>query len=358
MKTWQKLKNHLELWERYFIREKVLTAIRRFFLDRSFHEVETPYLTGSLPPESYLDIFETTLLDRHRNPKRAFLPTSPEPFLKKLLVAGIGNCFALPKSFRNTENMSHTHNPEFTILEWYRVNADYTDIMADCEELLVFINTYLLRSKPESGTTRATTLRYQGKTVDLTAPWERLSMVEAFRRYAKMDLTHALTRETIVPIAKKKGYAVQGSDGWEELFDQLFLNEVEPRLGKGRPTILYDYPVALAALSQKKKSDPRFAERFEFYIEGLELGDGYSELTDWKEQLARFHLEHEERKRLGKVEHPIDMDFIEALKTGLPECSGIAIGVDRLIMLFADARDIADTLFFPAGELFEDSENS
>ena len=361
MKTWQKLREHPELWERYFVREKVLTAIRRFFLDRNFHEVETPYLTGSLPPESYLDIFETTLLNRHRNPKRAFLPTSPEPFLKKLLVAGIGNCFALPKSFRNTENQSKTHNPEFTILEWYRVNvypersrgADYTDIMSDCEELLVFINTYLLRSKPDHGTTRATTLRYQGKTVDLTAPWERLSMGEAFRRFAKMDLTVALTKEAITPIAKKKGYSVRKSDGWEELFDQIFLNEVEPRLGKGRPTILYDYPLQLAALSQKKKSDPRFAERFELYIEGLELADAYTELTDWKEQLARFKLESQERKRLGKVEHPIDMDFIEALKVGMPPAGGIAVGVDRLIMLFADVNDIADTMFFPAGELFD-----
>lgn len=353
MKTWQKLRQHPELWERYFVREHVLTAIRRFFLDRNFHEVETPYLTGSLPPESYLDIFETTLFNRHRNAKRAFLPTSPEPFLKKLLVAGIGNCFTIPKSFRNTEDMSHTHNPEFTILEWYRVKANYTDIMADCEELLVFINTYLLRSKPASGTTRATTLRYQGRSVDLTAPWERLSMVEAFGRYAKMDLTRAFTKETIAPLAKKKGYMVRGTDGWEELFNQIFLNEVEPHLGRGRPTILYDYPFALAALSKRKESDPRFAERFEFYIEGLELGDGYSELTNWKDQLTRFQAERKERKRLGKVEHPIDMDFIEALKVGMPPSGGIAIGVDRLIMLFADARDIADTLFFPAGELFE-----
>lgn len=352
MKTWQKLRSHPELWERYFVREKVLTAIRRFFLDREFHEVETPYLTGSLPPESYLDIFETTLLDRHRRPKRAFLPTSPEPFLKKLLVAGLGNCFALPKSFRNTEDKSRTHNPEFTILEWYRVNADYTDIMADCEEILIFINTYLERSRAGHGATKSTDLMYQGKRVDISSPWERLSMTEAFRRYAKMDLAKALTRRAIVPMARKKGYAVADRDGWEELFDQIFLNEIAPRLGRGKPTILYDYPIALAALSQKKKSDPRFAQRFEFYIEGLELGDAYTELTDWKEQLARFQLEYKERRRLGKVEHPIDMDFIEALKIGMPRAGGIAVGVDRLIMLFADVNDIADTMFFPGKELF------
>ena len=353
MKTWQLLKKHPELWERYFIREKVLTAIRRFFFDRKFHEVETPYLTGSLPPESYLDIFETTLLDRQRTPTKAYLPTSPEPFLKKLLVAGVGNCFALPKSFRNTEDKSKTHNPEFTILEWYRVNADYTDIMDDCEELLQFINTYLQRSSVQQGAKKPTELTYQGKHVDFSSPWERLSICEAFLRYAKFDLTKALNLKDLAPIAKKKGYTVTSNDTWEELFHLIFLNEIEPKLGRRKPTIIYDYPVSLAALSRKKKSDPRFAERFEFYIEGLELGDAYSELTDWKEQLARFKEEEEERKRLGKVAHPMDMDFIEALKVGMPEAGGIAVGVDRLIMLFADATDIADTLFFPAKDLFD-----
>ncbi len=354
MKTWQKLRSTPGLWERYFVREKVLTAIRRFFLDRKFHEVETPYLTGSLPPESYLDVFETTLYDRFRHPRRAFLPTSPEPFLKKLLVAGIGNCFALPKSFRNTENMSLTHTPEFTILEWYRVGADYTDIMRDSQELVLFINAYLQRTRSSNtgAGTRPHELTYQKKHVDLSAPWEKISVVEAFARYAHMDLTRALDLKKITPVAAKKGYRVRPTDTWEELFDQIFLNEVEPRLGRGKPTILYDYPIGLAALARQKKSDPRFAERFELYIEGLELGDAYSELTDWKEQLVRFKLESEERTRLGKVEHPIDMGFIEALKAGLPPCGGIAVGVDRLIMLFADSRDIAETLFFPAKEEF------
>ena len=353
MKTWQKLRKHPQLWERYFIREKVLTAIRRFFLDRGFHEVETPYLTGSLPPESYLDVFETTLLDRNRKRTRAFLPTSPEPFLKKLLVAGIGNCFSLPKSFRNTEDKSKTHNPEFTILEWYRVDADYTDIMRDCEELLLFINAYLMRSGKGEGTSRPTELVYQGKRVDIAAPWERLTMIEAFKTYAHINLEHALEREPLAKLAKAKGYRVAATDEWEEIFHQIFLNEVEPHLGRRKPTILYEYPSDLAALAELKKDDDRFAERFEFYVEGLELGDAYTELTDWEEQLARFELEEAERSRLGKIAHPIDMDFIEALKVGMPRAGGIAVGVDRLIMLFADASDIADTLFFPAKDLFQ-----
>lgn len=372
MKTWQQLHNNPALWKRYFVREKVLTAIRRFFFDRGFHEIETPYLTGSLPPESYLDIFETTLLDRNRKPIKAFLPTSPEPFLKKLLVAGVGNCFALPKSFRNTEDKSTTHNPEFTILEWYRAKADYTHIMRDCEELLLFINTYLQRTpsvvpanagiqrrehqipdRVGDDKNKPKIFMYQGRRVDLSPPWERLSIIEAFEKYATFDIRRALTLAGLAPIALKKGYKVSPSDTWEELYDQIFLNEIEPHLGRGKPTIIYDYPASQAALSRKKKSDPRFAERFEFYIEGLELGDAYSELTDWEEQLARFKEEEAERKRLGKVMHPMDMDFIEALKTGMPPAGGIAVGVDRLIMLFADATDIADTLFFPAKDLFE-----
>lgn len=353
MKTWQLLRNNPTLWERYFVREKVLTAIRRFFFDRKFHEIETPYLTGSLPPESYLDIFETTLLDRHRNPTKAYLPTSPEPFLKKLLVAGVGNCFALPKSFRNTEDKSTTHNPEFTILEWYRVKADYMDIMRDCEELLLFINTYLQRSSAVKSDQKPTEIIYQGEHVDLFPPWERLTVVQAFKKYAHFDLEKALTRDVLAKIAGIKGFHVGKNDTWEDIFHLLLLNEVEPHLGRGKPTIIYEYPASLAALSRKKKSDPRFAERFEFYIEGLELGDAYSELTDWKEQLTRFKEEEKERKRLRKVAHPIDMDFIEALKTGMPEAGGIAVGVDRLIMLFADVTDIADTLLFPSKDLFD-----
>lgn len=356
MKTWQKLRQTPTLWERYFIRERVLTAIRRFFLDRGFHEVETPYLTGSLPPESYLDVFETTLLNRQRQARRAFLPTSPEPFLKKLLVAGIGNCFALPKSFRNGEDMSDRHTPEFTILEWYRVKADYTDIMRDCEELLVFINTYLRRTTKKRGVgTAPTKLVYQGNTVDLTPPWERLTVVEAFNKYAGVDLLSALDEGGMKRVARGKGYSILPKDSWERVFHLIFLNEVEPNLGRGKPTIIYEYPVDLAALARTNPSDPRFAERFEFYIEGLELGDAYSELTDWKEQLTRFKLEAAERRRLGKVEHPMDMDFIEALKAGMPPTGGIAVGVDRLIMLFADVTDIADILFFPGKELFENA---
>lgn len=352
MKTWRKLRKNPELWKRYFIREKVITAIRTFFFNQQFHEIEAPILIANPPAESYLDVFQTTLFDRNRKPINAYLSTSPEVPLKKLMVAGLGNCFSLTKSFRNMETDSVLHNPEFTILEWYRVGADYRDIMKDCEELLLFINTYLMRISQKAETKNPGKLTYQGKQVLLAPPWERLTVAESFARWANIHFDDFLAEKKARAIARSKGYAVHETTTWEELFNQIFLNEIEPHLGKKRPTILYEFPGAMGALARRKRSDPRFAERFEFYIEGLELGDCYSELTDWKEQQERFEHELDEIKRLGKTQYEYDHDFIDALKMGLPECSGIAVGVDRLVMLFANAKSIQETLLFPADELF------
>ncbi len=347
MTTWKTLHNNPKLWDRYFVREKVTRAIRTFFDSRGFHEIETPLLIAHPPAESYLDVFETTLFDRHRKPTKAYLSTSPEVSLKKLMVAGLGNCYSLTKSFRNMETHGKLHNPEFTILEWYRVGADYTDIMKDCEKLILHLNRFKLNNHPN-------TLMYQGKTIDLTPPWERVTIAESFQRYAGVNFDEFFDIARAKEIVRKKGYQVDKNTSWEKLFNQIFLNEVEPRLGQGKPTIVYEYPAQMAALAKNKDSDPRFAERFEFYIAGLELGDCYSELTDAKEQEERFNTELAEVKRLGKTSYDYDHDFIEALKVGLPPCSGIAVGVDRLVMLFADTDDIADTLFFPGSEEFEE----
>ncbi len=343
MKTWRKLHIKEVPWDRYFVREKVRKTIRSYFESNNFHEVETPILVANPPAESYVDVFETTLLDRHRNGQKVYLTTSPEVALKKLLVAGIGDCYSLTKSFRNMETQSRSHTPEFTMLEWYRVGVDYHAIMEDCERLLLSL-AQTIRSDGQ--------LIYQGKHVDLTAPWERLTVAEAFQTYAHISFDAFFDMDTAKRIAKEKGYAVEEHTTWEELYNQIFLNEVEPHLGRGKPTILYEFPGSMAALAKTKASDPRYAERFEFYIEGLELGDCYSELTDPVEQEKRFENELEEIKRLGKTSYDYDHDFIDALKVGLPTCSGIAVGVDRLIMLFADTLDIADTMFFPSVEEF------
>jgi EF-P lysine aminoacylase GenX len=366
MQTWKKLRDNPKLWDRYSVREKVIKAIRSFFDERGFHEVETPILIAHPAAESYLDVFETTLLDRQRNPTKVYLSTSPEVALKKLLVAGIGNCYSITKSFRNMETQSRLHNPEFTILEWYRVGANYMDIMKDCEELVLSIRSVIPGplfhkgtrnpSSPKTGSRLKgrddNTLTYQGKTIDLTPPWERISVAEAFKKWATIDFDEFFDEKSAKQIAQRKGYRVEKGTTWEELYNQIFLNKIEPRLGRGKPTILYDFPGAMGALAKKKSSDPRFSERFELYIAGLELGDCYSELTDWKEQEERFESELRELRKLGKTVYDYDHVFIEALKVGLPECSGIAVGVDRLVMLFADTKDIAETMFFPGEELF------
>ena len=347
MTTWRKIRDNPKLWRRYFVRETVLREIRKFFVDQAFHEIETPLLVGSLPPESYLDVFETTALSRTGKRIRAFLPTSPEPYLKKLLAAGVGNCFAITKSFRNSEDMSETHVHEFTILEWYRIHADYTAIMDDVEGLVCTLAGIIYPS------VSLNEIPYNGKKINLTRPWDRMSVSEAFLKYAEMDLSHALTREEMAKIATGKGYTIGKGDTWEILFNQIFLNEIESQLGIGKPVILYDYPAELAALARRKPADLRFAERFEFYIAGLEMGDAYSELTDHKEQQERFLEEQKKRISLKKIQHPIDVDLIDALKAGMPPCGGIAVGVDRLIMFLSDVCDIKDTLLFPPQDLFD-----
>ncbi|MFH0750186.1 MAG: EF-P lysine aminoacylase EpmA [Candidatus Gottesmanbacteria bacterium] len=344
MNTWRQLRATPKLFGRYFVRERVIKIIRSFFDKHQFHEVETPILIAHPAAESYLDVFETTLLDRNRNKKVAYLSTSPELALKKLIVAGIGNCYSITKSFRNTETNSNTHMPEFSILEWYRVGSHYEKIMDDCEKLLRSICLQL---------TKSTILHYQGISFDLNQKWERISVKEAFKQYADVDLDTFFSLKKAQNVSKERGYTILSSTTWEELYNQMFLNEIEPHLGKEKPTIIYGFPNAVAALSKKNEDDPRYANRFEFYIGGLELGDCYEELTDWKEQQKRFDAELAEIKRLGKTSYVYDHDFIKALKVGMPETSGIAVGLDRLIMLFGNMTDISDTTFFPSKELFE-----
>jgi len=352
MQTWKRLKNDPKLWQSFFLREKIIKAIRDFFYQENFHEVETPLLTPRLIPESYLNVFKTYLSDRAGNKTRMFLTTSPEASIKKLLVAGIGDCFEITKSFRNRETGSATHHPEFTILEWYRVNANYKDIMKDCEELMLYI---LKRIKEAQRT-----LTYQNIKIDLSPPWEKISMFEALEKYAGIDFNQITQNirgndnsemfplDKIAKVARKKGYEVAKNNSWEEIFNQIFLNEIEPHLGTdGKPTIIYDYPKPLAALAKTKKDDPRLVERFEFYIAGLESGDGCSELTDYYEQKKRFKSELSLMKDKNKTEVFPDEDFLEALKIGLPNCAGVAVGIDRLVMLFADASSIEDILLFP-----------
>lgn len=348
VKTWQKIKENPKLIEKYLIREKVIDTTRCFFKNQNFHEVFTPILVPIPSAESNLEVFETALKTSQGTNRRGFLIMSPEYSLKKLICAGIGNVFEITRCFRNEEEVSRLHNPEFTMIEWYRVGATYLDVMRDVENLFVEI------VKSVGNTNDLTKWIYQGETYDISLPWERISVAEAFKKFANIDIDTLLSENKLKLVASNKGYSVSSTTTWEQLFYQIFFNEVESNLKKShRPFFVYDYPLSQAALAKRKKEDPRFAERFEAFLAGVELGNCFSELTDHVEQQARFKDDLELRKRLGKTEYGVDEDLIKALKSGMPEVSGIAVGVDRLVMLAANVPAISDVLFFPAHEIFD-----
>jgi lysyl-tRNA synthetase class 2 len=319
MKTWQRIKSDPNLLKTYFVRERVIQIIRKYFLDQSFHEVFTPIMVPVPSIEPNLEVFQTELRTAKGIKRKAFLISSPEYAHKRLLAAGVGNIFEITKSFRNEEEVSRLHSPEFTILEWYKVNSDYTDIMRDFEQLFLKI----------IGSNK---MVYQTEEYDLTLPWPRFRFEDLFKKYANVDVSK-------VP---------------DEDFYKIYFNKIEPELLKlKKPYFVCDYPITQASLSRPKKDDPRFAERFEVFLAGVELGNCFSELTDAEEQHKRFEEDLAARKSLGKTDFPIDEDFITALKSGMPECSGIAVGIDRLIMLAADVPSVSDTIFFPDDEMFD-----
>ncbi len=347
-KTWQKIKANQELLPQYLMREKVIDVIREFFKSKQFHEAQTPVLVPVPSIEPNLEVFKTELTTSLQKKRSAFLIMSPEYSLKKLLAAGIGNVFEITRCFRNEEEASRQHNPEFTMLEWYRTEADYLEIMDDFEALFIRI---IQVTQPQADLTH---WEYQGEYYDLSSPWERISVAEAFERFAHIDVETLLSKSQLLVVGKEKGYRVDETTTWEQMFYQIFFNEIEPSLkNSGKPTFIYDYPLSQASLARKKQRDPRFAERFEVYLAGLELGNCFSELVDAPEQRSRFEADLQARKTLDKTDYPIDEDLLAALESGLPQVAGIAVGVDRLIMLAANVDSVAETLFFPANELFD-----
>jgi len=313
------------------IRQQIIDGIRQFFKSQGFTEVETPLLVPYPDPSPFNEVFEVSPVLG----KRAFLTPSPEFYMKKLLAAGSGNIFQICKAFRDSPETSPLHNPEFTILEWYRIKADYTNIMRDCENLINFLN-----SQPATR-----------KLNNFSPPWQRISIKQSFQKYAGVNLDEFLDPQKARQICQKKGYQASENSTWEQLYHQIFLNEIEPKLPKEKPLILYDYPAPLAALARLKPTNPRYAERFEFYLAGLEIGNGYSELIDPQEQEKRLRQDIEARKSLGMRLFDYDKEFVEAVKN-LPPCGGIAVGVDRLIMALTGAKTISEVLPFPTQKIF------
>jgi lysyl-tRNA synthetase class 2 len=305
--------------------------------------VQTPILTKDISTEPYIDPISVKFFDDRNKDYHGYLITSPEYSLKKLLAQGFQNIFEITKAFRQKEALGGLHNPEFTILEWYRTQANYRQVMKDTEELV-----YSLVKKFH----HHSYLFYQGQKINVSLPWLRISVKQAFKRYAKINLDKTRNLQYFKTIAKEKGYHLPEHCNWNDLFYLIFLNEVEPQLPKDKAIFLYDYPLPQAALAKKKSKKSFYAERFEAYLGGMEICNAFSELLDWREQLKRLKEDQKERQKLKKEAIKIDKTFISALKSKIPPTSGNALGIDRLEMLLLDIKDIDELLPFPAKRLF------
>ena len=326
---------------RLVLRQRIKAALRALFEEQGLQEVETPALQISPGLEPNLTAFATEIqspADRQSHP--LFLHTSPEFAMKKLLVAGAGPIFQFARVFRNAERSS-THHPEFTMLEWYRPGETYQVLMEDCARVLSTTLKVAGRSD----------FSWAGKTC-APGPIEILSMVELFACYAKIDLPACLPndelgRTRLAEAARRLDIHYSTDDDWDDLFFRIFLSRIEPHLGIGRPHIVTDYPVHMAALARVNPEDPRFAERFELYVCGLELANAFGELTDAEEQARRFGEDQSLREKKQGIAYPVDEDFLAALQYGLPLSSGIALGFDRLVMLASGAERIEEVLWLP-----------
>lgn len=322
-------------------RGRIQSAIRGWLAEEGIIEVDPAALAISPGNEAHLHAFATDALAEDGQGRRMYLHTSPEFAMKKLLAAGERQIAAFAHVWRNRER-GPLHSPEFTMLEWYRVGADYTRLMADCAALL----------RLAALAAGAKTLRFGKAECDPFALPERLSVADAFQRHAGIDLTASLRadgttdRTTLAAQAGGAGLRVAPDDTWSDIFSKLLVEFVEPHLGHGRATILDRYPVAEAALARPAPDDPRFAERFELYACGVELANGFGELTNAPEQRRRFEAEMAEKSRIYGESYPIDEDFLAALAL-MPDAAGIALGFDRLVMLATGAPRIDTVIWAP-----------
>lgn len=343
LKNWQKYRLNPQLKEIQYKRAYIKDLIREFFKKEGFLEAQTPILVKHAGMEPYLSPISLYFKDDQKRKFKGFLITSPEYSLKKMLAAGFDKIFEITKAFRQEESFGGYHNIEFTILEWYRTNADYFKIMEDTERLINFLTKKLFKKD---------FFIYKNLKIDVSLPFKRLSLKEAFLNFANIDLDKTKSLKYFKKKVLEKGYKLLKKVDQNDLFYLIFLNEIEPKLDKTKPIFLYDYPIYQGALAKKKNDNPFYVERFELFIGGLEIANAFSELLDYKEQYQRLKKEQQLRKKLKKEFIEIDKDFINALKSGIKPTGGIALGVDRLEMLLLNISDINDLLMFPDRDLF------
>lgn len=325
----------------YLLKRNRITAdVRTWFVTNGFIEVETPALQVSPGNETHLHAFATELIGTGGEREPRFLRTSPEFACKKLLAAGETRIVEFARVYRNRERGA-LHHPEFTLVEWYRANESYETVMEDC--------TALLATAAQS--VRAERLAFRGKTVDPFVPPERLTVAEAFDRHAGIDLLATVQsgqgdRDKLNAAAEQAGIATAADDTWGDIFSRILVERVEPCLGNGRATVLYEYPLPMAALARAKPGNDAVAERFELYACGVELANGFGELTDADVQRARFKAAMDEKERIHGDRYPVDEDFLSAL-ANMPPAAGVALGFDRLVMLAAGADRIDQVIWAP-----------
>ncbi len=318
-----------DLFER---RRRLKEALRVFFLDRGFDEVETPVIVPAPGQEPHLDPFRTQL-DDGESGKEMFLITSPEYFHKRLLAAGFEKIFEIARTFRNGPSETRgLHHHEFTMVEWYRAFASYEEIMVDMEELVYTLAIDVAFERAEQ----------------LKPPYARLSMKEAFERFAGVDLQPFLDNDPgfARDEASRNAFGLNPDDPLRTRYFKIFVGGVEPALGRGEPVFLIDFPASEASLSKISEHRSNVCERFELYIDGVELANGFTELNDPEEQKQRFAAETEERKAAGGLPVPQDPSFLDALELGMPPSGGVALGFDRLIMLLLGEKELSSVVPF------------
>ena len=341
---WWTPSQHADRRAGLLVRNRIQAALRAWLAARDFVEVDPSALAISPGNEVHLHGFATQAIGNDGVPRAMYLHTSPEFAMKKLLAAGEVKIAAFAHVWRNRERGA-LHSPEFTMLEWYRVAEDYTVLMDDCV-------AFLRLAAQVAG---ADVLQFRGVACDPFAPVERLSVQDAFVRYAGIDLLGSVDgagvpiRSALAAGMDSAGVRYAADDTWSDMFSRVLAERVEPHLGHGRITILDRYPVAEAALARPAADDGRVAERFEVYACGVELANGFGELTNPGEQRRRFALEMDEKVRIYGERYPVDEDFLAALAV-MPNACGIAMGFDRVVMLAVGAARIDDVIWAPVPE--------
>lgn len=315
----------------FLLRSGIIKAMRRFLDDRGFLEVETPTMhtiAGGAAARPFITHHNALDID-------IYMRIALELHLKRLLVGGMERVYELGRVFRN-EGISTKHNPEFTMMELYQAYADYSDMMTLTEEMIAYI------AQENLGTTR---ISYQGQSIDLTPPWPRLTMLEAVKRYGRVDFNLINSDAAAREAAREIGVLVGATDTWGKVINEVFEAVVEPYLVQ--PTFILDYPIEISPLAKQKKEDPRLTCRFEAFITCRELANAFSELNDPIDQKQRF-LEQAKQRAAGDEEaHMMDEDFVRALEYGMPPAGGLGVGIDRLVMLLTDMPSIRDVILFP-----------